>query len=108
MKSKKSDDERIKELVESMTSETHDAPNEDKETQALADKFGLGDSGDINQCVQDDNEIDDDDPMGGEEEDNSNPMKASSGEDVLKDPNHPKLFRGGKDIMKIIIHTGRR
>jgi len=107
MKKKKTSDDRINELVEAMTSETEDAPNEDAKTQKLAKGFGLGDSGDINQDIQDKNEIDDDDPMGGEVADNSNPMKAPLGKDVLTGQNR-KLFRtGGRDVMSIIIRSHR-
>lgn len=113
MKKKPSEEERIKSIIDAlsnekvMTSETEDAPNEDKDAHELEEKFRLGDSGDFNQAMQDSNTVDDHDPMGGESEDKSVPAKLASSKDVLHNPERKKLFRGGRNVMEIIIRGGR-
>lgn len=102
------DDDRIKNIVESMTSETPSAANDDKKAHGLEEEFRLGDGGDINQAMQDSNMEDDDDPYGDDDDmDTSSPKKLPSSKDVLRNAATPKLFKGSPNVIKIILGGGR-
>lgn len=112
MKSKMTDDDRIKKMVEAMTSETPSAPNQNRQPRDLENEFGLGAGGDINQEMQDNNAEDDEDPYGDETEQKGKSKMAPSGKGVLKNPDAGtgkggRLFGKGRDIVRIIVRGGR-